>query len=85
MDFRYDTKLLDMNVCNVPIIRGTGDPALPPMRMVPGQPEVSSMSFRMHNRAGYGMPKIGSNLVDPEGVALLDQWISSITTCPTAH
>jgi len=36
----------------------------------------------MHNRSGYAMPKIGSNLVDPDGVAVVDQWISELTSCP---
>jgi uncharacterized repeat protein (TIGR03806 family) len=83
LDLRYSAKLLDTKLCNVPILRGSGDPALPPLRMVPGKPEESNLSFRMRNRDGYPMPKIGSNLVDPEGVAIVDQWISGITTCPT--
>jgi len=84
MDLRYATSLLDTQLCDVPILRGSGDPALPPLRLVPGKPAESNLSFRMHNRDGYPMPKIGSNVVDPVGAALVDQWISGITSCPAS-
>jgi len=29
------------------------------------------------------MPKIGSNVVDPDGAAVVDQWITELTGCPT--
>jgi uncharacterized repeat protein (TIGR03806 family) len=85
MDMRYVTKLLDMNVCNVPIQRGLGFPEVPQLRVVPGKPAESALSFRMHDRvAGYTMPRIGSNLVDPTGTMVVDQWLSELTGCPTA-
>jgi hypothetical protein len=28
------------------------------------------------------MPKIGSSVVDPDGTALIDAWIRSISACP---
>jgi hypothetical protein len=85
MDMRHVTSLLDMNVCNVPIQRGVGDPGIPQFRVVPGKPSESALSFRMHDRrAGYTMPRIGSNLVDPTGTMVVDQWISDLPGCPTA-
>ena len=42
-------------------------------------------SYRMHNRSGYAMPKIGSNLVDVDGVAVVDQWISELVDCSTGR
>lgn len=85
MDMRYTTALLEMNVCNVPIQRGAGHAGVPQFRVVPGKPSESALSFRMHDRvAGYNMPRIGSNLVDPTGTAVVDQWIAELTGCSTA-
>jgi hypothetical protein len=28
------------------------------------------------------MPMIGTNVVDTEGVAVVDEWIESLTACP---
>ena len=84
MDLRYVTTLLDMNVCNVSTVRGIVDANVPPVRLVPGTPEASALSVRMHNRTGYAMPKLGSNVVDPDGTAVVDQWIRDIATCPSS-
>lgn len=84
MDLRYGTALFAMNVCNVSTVRGIVDVNVPPLRLVPGAPERSALSVRMHNRSGYAMPKIGSNLVDSDGVAVVDAWIRATTECPLA-
>jgi hypothetical protein len=84
MDLRYVTTLFDMNVCNVPTVRGIVDGNVPALRLVPGTPDTSALSVRMHNRAGYAMPKIDSNLVDPDGMAVVDAWIRDIAACPLA-
>ena len=84
MDLRYVTTLFDMNICNVPTVRGIVDANVPPLRLVPGTPEASALSVRMHNRSGYAMPKLGSNLVDPDGMAVVDAWIRATTSCPLA-
>jgi hypothetical protein len=84
MDMRYDTALFDMHLCNVPSVRGAVDANVPPVRLLPGAPSASAVSFRMHNRSGYAMPRLGSNLVDPDGVAVVDQWISGLTDCPSS-
>ena len=83
MDMRYVTPLFSMKLCNVPSIRGAIDVNVPPIRLVPGNPAASAVSTRMHNRSGYAMPKIGSNVVDPDGAAVVDQWITELTGCPT--
>jgi uncharacterized repeat protein (TIGR03806 family) len=82
VDLRYTTSFLDTALCNEPVIRGTGDPLLPQIRLVPGSPEESSLSFRMHDTTNYRMPKIGSSVVDTAGTALIDEWITSLTACP---
>jgi hypothetical protein len=82
VDLRYTTSFLDTDLCNQPVIREDTDPLVPQVRLVPGDPEGSNISFRMHDRMGYRMPKIGSNVADPDGTALIDEWIESLTSCP---
>ena len=82
VDLRFVVPFAETNLCNEPVVRGTGDPALPQTRLVPGSPEQSSLSFRMHDTTDYRMPKIGSEVVDTAGSALIDEWITSITSCP---
>lgn len=82
VDLRFTVSFKDTNLCNQPIVRGTGDPTLPQTRLVPGDPEASSLSFRMHDTTTLRMPKIGSSVVDTAGTALIDEWIQSITACP---
>jgi len=36
---------------------------------------------RANRRDGNGMPPIATNQVDTAGVALLTQWINSLTSC----
>jgi uncharacterized repeat protein (TIGR03806 family) len=82
IDVRYVTAFADTNLCNVPIVRGTGDPLVPQTRLVPGDPTNSTISFRMHDTGVYRMPKIGSLVVDPTGTQVIDDWITAITACP---
>ncbi len=48
----------------------------------PGHPEQSIVSVRIHALDSRRMPPLGSLKVDDQGAALIDAWISSITTCP---
>jgi mono/diheme cytochrome c family protein len=82
VDLRFSTPFAGTQLCDEPILRGTGDIALPQIRLTPGSPDESSLAFRMHDTGSYRMPKIGSSVVDPEGTALIDDWIRSIGTCP---
>jgi hypothetical protein len=83
VDLRFVASFADTQLCNQPITAMQDDSNLPPMRLVPGDPTDSSLSFRMHSTiSGYRMPKLSSSVVDTAGTALIDQWITSITTCP---
>jgi uncharacterized repeat protein (TIGR03806 family) len=82
VDLRFTTSFAATTLCNGMVIKGTGDPMLPQIRLVPGDPAMSNLSFRMHDTTVYRMPKIGSNVVDPMGTALIDEWITSIQSCP---
>lgn len=54
------------------------------MRLVaPGDPTSSAISHRMHAEPGstLAMPPAGRKRVHDEGVALIDAWIASLTSC----
>ncbi|MGB5324904.1 MAG: PQQ-dependent sugar dehydrogenase, partial [Pseudomonadales bacterium] len=79
MDLRYDTPLVDMNVCNI-------DPQRENLGLVnakliaPGDIGNSIIYLRMNSRdAGVSMPPIGSYLVDTDGVDLIGQWINQLS------
>ena len=80
-DLRFDTPEAAMNVCNV--APKAGDFGIPDAKLVrPGDPDQSIISLRMHATDFRHMPPIGSQVVDPAGVALIDAWITSLQHCP---
>jgi uncharacterized repeat protein (TIGR03806 family) len=81
MDLRWGTAFADTKLCDI-VERDMG--LVPKYRLVPGDTTKSTMSFRMHSLDAVRMPKIGSNVVDPQGTALIDQWISDMPAdaCP---
>lgn len=83
VDMRYTTAFADMKLCDK-VERDADKVPDPDLRLVPGKPAESTMSFRMHTLETTRMPKIGSNVVDTAGVGLIDAWISAIPTnaCP---
>ena len=82
MDMRWGKPLADMKICEVSE-RDAGK--VPKYRVVPGKPVESNMSFRMSTLGALRMPKVGSNVVDPVGSKLIDDWIAAMPTdaCPT--
>ncbi|MDH5445049.1 MAG: hypothetical protein OEY52_05790, partial [Gammaproteobacteria bacterium] len=52
------------------------------MLLTPAEPGLSLISLRMNRRGADQMPVLGSNLVDNDGVALINNWINSLTVCP---
>jgi hypothetical protein len=57
------------------------------LRVAPGAPEQSVVSFRMGSRnVAQQMPPLGSKVVDPEATALVAAWIEALNhQRPTAH
>jgi len=53
-------------------------------RLVPGAPEQSLLSIRPHAIAVGRMPPLASSVVDDAGVAVIDDWIASLSSCPDA-
>jgi uncharacterized repeat protein (TIGR03806 family) len=85
-DARFSTPFADMNLCNAAPEKGDLG-VMGAMRITPGDPASSVVSLRMHTRDGamampMQMPMIGTNVVDTEGVAVVDEWIESLTACP---
>lgn len=80
IDFRWDTPLSAMGICDVEPSAGELD--LTDARIVaPGDSGRSVLSARMHAEDWARMPPIGSTVVDVEGAALVDAWIDSLTGC----
>jgi uncharacterized repeat protein (TIGR03806 family) len=86
VDLRFTTSFDMTNLCGK-VERATG--IVPDYRLVPGDPAKSTMSFRMHVKPDPAqpllrMPQIGSNMVDPDGTKLIDDWITAMpaNACP---
>lgn len=80
MDFRYGTPFADTHTCNVASV--IDDLGVPDAKVLtPGHPESSLISLRVHALDGSRMPPMGSSVVDPAGVKLLDDWIRA-AKCP---
>ena len=48
-------------------------------RVVPGRPDESGLLFRMRGRgAETQMPPLGTEVVDPAGMAAVEAWIDSL-------
>jgi len=81
MDFRFTTSFADTRSCGVQSVLddlGVADAKI----IAPGKPESSLVSLRTHATNGKRMPPLGTRLVDPEGTAVLDDWIRGLTGCP---
>ena len=81
MDLRYSTLLSSTNACGVPPQSGDLGLGGGARIIAPGDAATSVLPARMNRRDANGMPPLASNLVDTAGVALVQQWIASLTTC----
>jgi hypothetical protein len=80
MDLRFDTALADTNACDV--VPENGDVGIPGGRIIaPGNAGESVLPARMDLRDINGMPPLGSDLVDANGVSLVSAWIDSLNGC----
>lgn len=80
-DFRWQLPLKDTNVCDA--LPQNGDLGVMNARLLaPGSPSTSLISLRMHALNASRMPILGTSVVDAQGTGLIDQWISSVTSCP---
>jgi hypothetical protein len=81
MDLRFDTKLAATSTCNA--APGLGDLGIANAKLIaPGDPDHSVLLQRMSRRGvPEQMPPVGSLKVDDQGVALIREWISSLSSC----
>ena len=80
MDLRYTTALSATNTCN--IAPSLGDLGVANARLIaPGSAATSIVVNRANRRDGSQMPPLATHQVDADGVALLTQWINSLTGC----
>ncbi|MDJ0917036.1 MAG: PQQ-dependent sugar dehydrogenase [Woeseiaceae bacterium] len=80
MDLRYSTALSDTNACDAMPLQGSL--GLANARLIaPGDADASLVVDRMQRRDIHGMPPIGSNVIDSNGVALISNWIDSLNNC----
>ena len=81
MDLRFDTPLAATKTCGVP--GSSGDLGVTgALRVTPGSPATSLVSIRPHSRGFGRMPPLGLSAVDHDGLAVVDAWISAISSCP---
>ncbi len=77
LDFRFTTPIQDVGVVNAD--PGSGNLGVDGAKLVkPGDPSHSVVPLRMRALHESRMPPLGSNVMDAGGVALLEQWISSL-------
>lgn len=81
MDLRYTTSLVGTNACNALPQSGDLGVGSNARLIAPGSSATSLLLNRMNRRDAAAMPPLGSNTVDANGVALLSQWIDSLTAC----
>ena len=81
IDLRVGLPLAELGLCDQ--APRAGDLDIPGARLlVPGDPERSIVSARMHTLGSTRMPALGSAQVDTAGLAVVDTWITALTACP---
>jgi uncharacterized repeat protein (TIGR03806 family) len=80
MDLRYGKSFKETGTCNVDNSQGAVGGAT--KLIVPGAPESSVLSLRVHATDSKRMPPIAVTQLDPVGSAVIDDWIRSLTACP---
>ena len=81
MDLRYPTLLSSTNACGAMPQSGDLGIGAAARIIAPGSSASSVLVARMSRRDANGMPPLASNVVDTAGVALIQQWIDSLTSC----
>jgi mono/diheme cytochrome c family protein len=81
MDLRYATTLAQTNTCAV--MPQSGDLGLGSgARLIaPGSATNSLVVARTNRRDANAMPPLASNQIDAAGVALISEWIDSLSGC----
>ncbi len=81
-DFRYGIALSEMGICGVEPLRNDMGIGASARLLSPGFPDQSILLVRMKTTGAGRMPMLGTRIVDPVGVSVVEGWISSLTGCP---
>jgi uncharacterized repeat protein (TIGR03806 family) len=80
MDLRFAQSFADTKTCDATNSQG---PVMDATKLVmPGSPESSILSLRLHATDNKRMPPVGVTISDNAGAAVIDDWIRSLTACP---
>ncbi len=81
LDLRYSTLMSQTGLCNLPPQSG-GLGLTNPRVIAPAQPSSSVLLTRIKIRDANGMPPLGSQELDTNGIALIQDWITGMNnTC----
>ena len=79
LDYWRDEVDESYGICKTPVAAGSGSGGFQ-FDIVPGDASTSIMSYRMDsNEPDVRMPEIGRTLIHSEGVALINEWINSMS------
>jgi len=81
MDLRFTTALAATNACDASPQQGDLGLGAAAKLIAPGSPSNSLIINRANRRDSNRMPPLGSNIVDAQGVALLTEWITGLSSC----
>ena len=79
-DFRFEVPHSEMGVCNMPALDDFGNPLV--ALIFPGDPSLSAVNIRASLLGVGAMPPLGKQAVDDAGIALLDEYVSDLASCP---
>ncbi len=81
IDLRYATAFGETNTCGQ--LPSAGSLGVTDAQLIKaGAPTASIVPLRMRATDAARMPPLGSRVVDADGVALIEQFITSLTECP---
>jgi uncharacterized repeat protein (TIGR03806 family) len=81
IDLRYTTALTATSTCNVTPRLGDLGIGSAARLIAPGNAANSIVVSRMNRRDVHAMPPVGSARVDEAGVALVSEWVNSLSGC----
>jgi uncharacterized repeat protein (TIGR03806 family) len=84
MDFRFDAAFDAMGLSDVAPQRGDLG-ILDARRLKPGSPAQSVLFHRLDRVGAAQMPPLARNRIDLDGVAVIDEWITSLVSCPPSN
>jgi uncharacterized repeat protein (TIGR03806 family) len=80
IDLRYTQSLRDTATCDAGNTAGPVNGAA--KIILPGSPQQSILSTRLHATDSKRMPPVAVSVTDEAGARVIDDWITSLTVCP---